>query len=125
MGHTGSAMTVRKSFDRHPRLRSPSRPLSLTDRPGRCPARPRRLLDEQVVAYVAVQVALAADDFEGAQAAAADLSAIADATTAPLVRSVVEAGDIETMRARFKPLSEYLRRPDATRRLRSRLLSHV
>lgn len=65
-------------------------------------------LEEQVAAYVDVQVALAADDFEGAQVAAQGLVAVADSTTAPLARAVAESEDIETMRARFKPLSEYL-----------------
>ena len=65
-------------------------------------------LDAQIVQYVEVQVALAADDFDEAQNAVDDLLTIADETTSPLVRSVAAADDIETMRARFKPLSEYL-----------------
>ena len=51
---------------------------------------------------------LAADDFDEAQNAVDDLLTIADETTSPLVRSVAAADDIETMRTRFKPLSEYL-----------------
>lgn len=62
----------------------------------------------QIAAYVEVQVALAADDYDTARRIVQDLLAIADATSAPLVRSVAQAQDIDTMRARFKPLSEYL-----------------
>ena len=65
-------------------------------------------LESQVVQYVAVQEALAADSYNEARAALEDLVTVADATTAPLARSAAAAGDIETMRARFKPLSEYL-----------------
>ncbi len=65
-------------------------------------------LESQVVQYVAVQEALAADNYHEARAALEDLVTVADAATAPLARSAAAAGDIETMRARFKPLSEYL-----------------
>ena len=65
-------------------------------------------LESQVVQYVAVQEALAADSYHEARAALEDLVTVADAATAPLARSAAAAGDIETMRARFKPLSEYL-----------------
>ena len=65
-------------------------------------------LESQVVQYVAVQEALAADSYTEARAALEDLVTVADAATAPLARSAAAAGDIETMRARFKPLSEYL-----------------
>ena len=65
-------------------------------------------LEAQVAEYVEVQKALAADEFEQAKMALQPLLAIADATTAPLVRSAAAADDIETLRARFKPLSEYL-----------------
>ncbi len=58
--------------------------------------------------YVEAQVALAADDYDQAKVALGDLLTVADAMTEPLVRSAANAGDIETMRARFKPLSEYL-----------------
>ena len=65
-------------------------------------------LEEQVTQYVEAQVALAADDYDQAKVALGDLLTVADAMTEPLVRSAANAGDIETMRARFKPLSEYL-----------------
>ncbi len=68
--------------------------------------------DAQVVQYVQVQTALAADEFDAAKAAVTDLLDIADALTSPLVRSVAAAEDIQTMRARFKPLSEYLAAKD-------------
>jgi len=67
---------------------------------------------DQVERYVDVQVALAADDYEQAQVALTTLATIADAATAPLVRSASSAEDIETLRARFKPLSEYLAAQD-------------
>lgn len=65
-------------------------------------------LEDQIVEYVDVQVALAADDFDQAQEAIDELVMVADDTIAPLARAVAAAEDIETMRARFKPLSEYL-----------------
>ncbi len=54
------------------------------------------------------QEALAADNFDDARAALESLSVMADPVTQPLVRSAAGADDIVTMRARFKPLSEYL-----------------
>ena len=54
------------------------------------------------------QEALAADSFDDARAALESLSVMADPVTQPLVRSAAGADDIVTMRARFKPLSEYL-----------------
>ena len=74
--------------------------------PGR-PAAPADL-QTQIAQYVGVQEALAVDNFDDAKTALQDLLTIADATTSPLVRSAANAEDIETMRARFKPLSEYL-----------------
>ena len=65
-------------------------------------------LESQVVQYVAVQEALVADSYHEARAALDELVTVADATTAPLARSAAAAGDIEMMRARFKPLSEHL-----------------
>ena len=62
----------------------------------------------QLAQYVEAQEALAGDDFPEARSALDSLLSISDATTAPLVRSAANATDIETMRARFKPLSEYL-----------------
>ena len=66
----------------------------------------------QLAQYVEAQEALAGDDFPEAKSALDSLLNIADATTAPLVRSASNATDIETMRARFKPLSEYLAEQD-------------
>lgn len=65
-------------------------------------------LGSQITQYVSVQEALAADSFADAKSALQDLLTISDATTAPLVRSAANASDIAAMRARFKPLSEYL-----------------
>ena len=65
-------------------------------------------LETQIAQYVSAQAALAADNFDDARTALQDLLTIADATTSPLVRSAATATDIATMRARFKPLSEYL-----------------
>ena len=65
-------------------------------------------LDVQLDRYVAAQEALAADSFDDARTALETLAPLADATTQPLVRSAAAAEDLETMRARFKPLSEYL-----------------
>ena len=64
--------------------------------------------DVQLEGYVMAQEALAADNFGNARAALASLMTLANPTTQPLVRSAAAADDIETMRARFKPLSEYL-----------------
>ena len=62
----------------------------------------------QVGEYVRAQEALAADDFEAAQSALADLIAIADNVVGPLAETAAGAGDIESMRSAFKPLSELL-----------------
>ena len=64
--------------------------------------------DVQLESYVMAQEALAADNFDDARAALESLSVMADPVTQPLVRSAAGADDIVTMRARFKPLSEYL-----------------
>ena len=69
-------------------------------------------LDNQIVRYVDVQVALAADDYGRAHAALQALMKAADGATAPLVRSAATAQDIDTLRTRFKPLSEYLAAQD-------------
>ena len=65
--------------------------------------------------YVGAQQALAADDADGARAALERLLAVADDVTRPLVQAVARAGDIETMRQRFKPLSEFLAALDLPR----------
>ena len=62
----------------------------------------------QVAEYVRAQEALAADDFNGAQTALANLTSMADATVLPLAEAAATATDIATMRAEFKPLSEFL-----------------
>lgn len=62
----------------------------------------------QVAEYVRAQEALAADDFEEAQRALADLIAVADSVVGPLARAAAGAGDIASMRSAFKPLSELL-----------------
>ena len=62
----------------------------------------------QVAEYVRAQEALAADDFEGAQTALADLIAVADDVIGPLARAAASAADIAAMRSAFKPLSELL-----------------
>ncbi len=62
----------------------------------------------QVGEYVRAQEALAADDFEGAQSALAALIAIADGVVGPLAETAAGAGDIESLRSAFKPLSELL-----------------
>ena len=62
----------------------------------------------QFAEYVAAQEALAADDAAGARAALERLLATADDVTRPLVRAALSATDIETLRQRFKPLSEFL-----------------
>ena len=69
-------------------------------------------LETQIAQYVDVQTALAADDFDDAKTALQELLTVADATTSPLVRAAASAADIATMRARFKPLSEYLAAQD-------------
>jgi len=62
----------------------------------------------QVAEYVRAQEALAADDFEGARSALADLIAIADSVVGPLAAAAAGAEDIASMRSAFKPLSELL-----------------
>ena len=62
----------------------------------------------QLIEYVGAQQALAADDADRARAALERLIAVADDVTRPLVQAVARADDIETMRQRFKPLSEFL-----------------
>ena len=62
----------------------------------------------QVAEYVRAQEALAADDFEGARSALADLIAIADSVVGPLAEAAAGAEDIASMRSAFKPLSEFL-----------------
>ena len=69
----------------------------------------------QLIEYVGAQQALAADDADRARAALERLIAVADDVTRPLVQAVARADDIETMRQRFKPLSEFLAALDLPR----------
>ena len=69
-------------------------------------------LETQIAQYVGVQTALAADDFDAAKVAFQELLPIADARISPLILAAASAADIATMRARFKPLSEYLAAQD-------------
>ena len=62
----------------------------------------------QLAEYVRAQTALAADDFDGARSALSGLIAIADPSVRPLAEVAARADDIESMRADFKPLSEFL-----------------
>ena len=64
--------------------------------------------ETQVAEYVLAQEALAADDFAAAQTALTGLMAVADSVVRPLAVAAAEADDIDTMRAEFKPLSEFL-----------------
>ena len=62
----------------------------------------------QLDEYVEVQEALAADDFEAAQAQLAEFAQITDVATQALANTALAASDIETLRSNFKPLSESL-----------------
>ena len=55
--------------------------------------------------YVAAQEALAADDYARAHQALQQLAQHADPALKTLAKSAAEAGDIEAVRAAFKPLS--------------------
>lgn len=59
-------------------------------------------------AYVRAQEALAADAFEPAKKAFAEVVAIIDEPLKPLARAVADARDIRTMRVALKPFSEQL-----------------
>ncbi len=65
-------------------------------------------LETQLAAYVEVQEALAADDFEAAKTQLEGFARVADDATRALALRALEAGDIAAMRAGFKPLSESL-----------------
>ncbi len=65
-------------------------------------------LDIQLAEYVEVQEALAADNFEEAKTQLEEFARVTDSTTQALALHALEAGDIEAMRAGFKPLSEAL-----------------
>ena len=65
-------------------------------------------LDIQLAEYVEVQEALAADNFEEAKTQLEEFARVTDSATRALALHALEAGDIEVMRAGFKPLSEAL-----------------
>jgi hypothetical protein len=62
----------------------------------------------QLSAYVEVQEALAADNFEVAKAELEEFARITDTATQALAEQALRAGDIEELRTSFKPLSESL-----------------
>ena len=64
--------------------------------------------ETQLAEYVQVQEALAADDFEVAINELDEFSRITDEVTRSLATTALEADDIESLRAAFKPLSESL-----------------
>ena len=64
--------------------------------------------ETQLAEYVEVQEALAADDFETAMAQLEGFARVTDTTTQALALNALEANNIETLRALFKPLSESL-----------------
>ena len=65
-------------------------------------------LETQLAEYVEVQEALAADNFEEATTQLEEFARITDDATRTLALRALEGGDIEAMRAGFKPLSESL-----------------
>jgi Cu(I)/Ag(I) efflux system membrane fusion protein len=64
--------------------------------------------ETQLDAYVEVQEALAADNFEVARTQLAEFSKITDTTTRALTETALSAPNIEALRSNFKPLSESL-----------------
>ncbi len=72
------------------------------------PLAPGGDLATQLARYVDAQQALAADDFDGARVALEALLVVADNVTRPLTQVAAGSDNIETMRAEFKPLSEFL-----------------
>ena len=65
-------------------------------------------LETQLAAYVGIQEALAADDFEDAKTQLEEFVRVADGATQALAEAALLADDIEALRAKFKPLSESL-----------------
>ena len=65
-------------------------------------------LETQLAAYVEIQEALAADDFEEAKLQLEAFARVADGGTQVLAEAALLADDIEALRAKFKPLSESL-----------------
>ena len=74
----------------------------------RRPPQARRTSPSRSPSTSARRKRLAADDFEGAQAALGDLIAVADGVIGPLARAAASAADIASLRSAFKPLSELL-----------------
>ena len=70
-------------------------------------------LETQLAEYVEIQEALAADNFEDAKTQLEEFARVTDSATQALALRALEAGNIEAMRAGFKPLSESI----ATREL--------
>ena len=64
--------------------------------------------ETQLDAYVEVQEALAADNFEVARTQLAEFAQITDTTTRALTETALSAPNIEALRSNFKPLSESL-----------------
>lgn len=64
--------------------------------------------ETQLAEYVQIQEALAADDFDGAMRELDEFSRITDEVTGGLATTALEADNIESLRAAFKPLSESL-----------------
>ena len=71
------------------------------------PAEPADL-ETQLVEYVEIQEALAADSFEEAKTQLEEFTRVTAGATRALAEAAQQAGDIEEMRAQFKPLSESL-----------------
>ena len=65
-------------------------------------------LEVQIAAYVEIQEALAADNFDEARTQLEAFARVADGATQGLAEAALQADDIEALRAQFKPLSESL-----------------
>ena len=65
-------------------------------------------LEVQIAAYVEIQEALAADNFDVARTHLEAFARVADGATQGLADAALEADDIEELRTQFKPLSESL-----------------
>lgn len=64
--------------------------------------------ESRLVVYSRAQEALASDSYEEAKGVLEEFVAVSDAITGPLARAAARADNIETMRERFKPLSEFI-----------------
>ncbi len=65
-------------------------------------------LEVQIAAYVDAQEALAADNFDRARTELEEFAGLTDGAARGLAEAAIQAGDIETLRTRFKSLSESL-----------------